>query len=156
MNSFFNNQTMMNQLLRQKDNIENMIQQYSQPQPPVQNIINTNPGVEFEARILTDDEIIDNIFINRKTMFLDKKNAKVVIKDIDGKVLEQYELIIPLDEKDKKILDLETRLKEMEAKFNEYTEPIKPNNEQSKSNANDDVNDKPTTKTRSRTIQDTD
>ena len=35
------NQGMINQLLRQKDNIDNMISQYSQPQQPIQNIINT-------------------------------------------------------------------------------------------------------------------
>ena len=47
----YNNQTMINQLMRQKDNIDSLIQQYSQP-IPVQNIINT--GVDFEARILKE------------------------------------------------------------------------------------------------------
>ena len=41
-NSLYNpNQAIINQLLRQKDNIDNILNQYNQPQAPVQNIINT-------------------------------------------------------------------------------------------------------------------
>lgn len=151
-NYFNQNQPMINQLMRQKDNIENMIQQYSQPQAPVQNIINTNMGVEFEARILNEDEEVGNILINKKTMFLDKKNKKVIIKEVDGKISEEYEIILPLDEKDKKILELENKLKEMEVKINEHTEPIRANDEQQQSNANDDGIIKSSTKTSSKSI----
>ena len=87
------NQQMINQLMRQKDNVENLISQYSQP--PVQNIITT--GTDFEAKII-DDEDINNILINKRTMFLDKKNKKVMVKELDGKISEEYEIIIPLDE----------------------------------------------------------
>lgn len=108
----YNNQAMINQLMRQKDNIDNLISQYSQPSP-VQNIINTS-SLEFEARILKDNEEAENIFVARKTMFLDKKNKKLIIKETDGTISEQYEIILPLDEKDKKILELEKKIKEME------------------------------------------
>ena len=111
------NQPMINQLMRQKDNIDNLLSQYSQP--PVQNIINT--GTEFEARILKDGEDVSNVLINKRTMFLDKTNKKVVIKEIDGKISEEYEIVIPLDEKDKKILELEKKLEEMGGKIDEYT-----------------------------------
>lgn len=68
-----NNQGMINQLMRQKENIENMITQYSQPPAPVQTIINTGSNnFEFEARILKDDEDISNIAIMRKTLFKSK------------------------------------------------------------------------------------
>lgn len=146
------NQGTINQLLRQKDNIENLIQQYSQPQQPIQNIINT-VGIEFEARILKDDEDINNCFISRKTMFLDKKNKKVVIKELDGKISEEYEIVIPLDEKDKKILELENRLKEMEGKINDkYSEHNGTTNEQQQSNTNGNEFVKPTTKTNGKSI----
>lgn len=108
----YNNQAMINQLMRQKDNIDNLISQYSQPSP-VQNIINTS-SLEFEARILKDNEEAENIFVARKTMFLDKKNKKLVIKETDGTISEEYEIVLPLDEKDKKILELEKKIKEME------------------------------------------
>lgn len=154
-NNFFNpNQNMINQLLRQKDNIENMINQYSQPQQaPVQNIINTSSSIEFEARILKDDDDdVENIFINKRTMFLDKKNKKILIKEVDGKISEVYEIILPKDEKDLKIEELEKRLKEMEIKFNEYSKPIIANVEQQQSNAINDELVESTTKAKSKSI----
>lgn len=132
------NQNMLNQLLRQKDNVENLINQYSQP--PVQNIINTN-SLEFEAKILKDDEELDNIFVNKRTMFLDKANKRLVIKELDGRISEEYEVVIPLDEKDQKIKDLEKRLKEMEERINEHSKPNEPTNVESKPLSNDNGHD---------------
>ena len=146
-NNFYNpNQSILNQLMRQKDNVENLINQYSQSQAPVQNIINTGTSLEFEAKILKDDEEVDNIFINKRTMFLDKKNKKLLIKEVDGKISEEYEIVIPLDEKDKHILDLENRLKEVEVYINEHSKPSRTDDVEQKSNAIIDRNVKPTTK----------
>ena len=146
-NNFYNpNQSILNQLMRQKENVENLINQYNQPQAPVQNIINTGTSLEFEAKILKDDEEVDNIFINKRTMFLDKKNKKLLIKEVDGKISEEYEIVIPLDEKDKRILDLENRLKEMEVYINEHSKPSRTDDVEQKSNAIIDRNVKPTTK----------
>ena len=123
------NQPMINQLYRQKDNIENLISQYTQPQAPVQNIINTGGTTEFEAKILGDDEQAENVLVNKRTMFLDKKNKKLVIKEVDGKISEEYEIVIPLDEKDKKILALEDKIREMEEIINvKLPELSKPDN----------------------------
>ena len=143
-NNFYPNQNMMNNLLRQKENIENLINQYNQPQAPVQNIINTGSSLDFEARILTDGEDISNIAINRKTLFVDEKNKKVVVKELDGTISKEYDIIVPLDEKDKKILELESKLKEMEVKFNEYAKSSRTDDERKKSNA--DVNGDDTSK----------
>ena len=152
-NLYGSNQQMINQLMRQKDNIDNLLNQYNQPQAPVQNIINTGGNLDFEARILNDNEEVENIFINKRTMFLDKKNKKVLVKELDGKISEEYGIIIPLDEKDKRILELEKRLKEMEDKINyEYSEPIKPINVKSKSNTNDNEYDDTTTTTISKKL----
>ena len=125
----FNNQNMLNQLIRQKENVENMINQYSQPQnqAPIQNIINQGSNIDFEARILTNGEDVSNIGIMRKTLFVDEANKKVIVKEIDGSISKEYEIVIPLDEKDKKILDLENKLKEMEDKFNEYSKLVRAN-----------------------------
>ena len=110
------NQPMINQLMRQKDSIDNLISQYSQP--PVQNIINT--GSDFEARILKENEEVKDILINKRTMFLDEFNKKLSIKEVDGTISKEYEIVIPLDEKDKKILELEKKIKEMEESKDEY------------------------------------
>lgn len=151
-NMYGQNYAMMNQLLRQKDSIDNLINQFSQPQAPVQNIINTGMNLEFEAKILENNETAENTLVNRRTMFLDKKNKKLMIKELDGKISEEYDLIIPLDEKDKKILDLEKRLKEMEVMIYEHSESIRSNDEQFQSNTNGNGNAKPTAKTNGKSI----
>ena len=122
------NQGIMNQLLRQKDNVENLIQ----------HIINQTANLEMEAKILNNGEDYTNIGITRRTLFVDETNKKVVIKELDGSISKEYEIIVPLDEKDKKILELENRLKEMEVKINEHTEPSRTNDEQQQSNADVD------------------
>ena len=69
-------------------------------------------------------------------MFLDETNKKLYIKELDGTVSKEYEVVIPLDEKDKKILDLENKLKEMESKY-EHSKSFSTNNKQQKSVSND-------------------
>ena len=126
-NYYNSNQGMINQLLRQKDNIDNLINQYQQmpQQSPIQNIINQAPGLEFEARILKENEDPMDIAVIRKTLFVDETNKKVVIKEVDGTISKTYDIVVPLDAKDQKILELETKLKEMEEKINaKYGESI--------------------------------
>ena len=152
-NYYNQNQNLMNNLLRQKENIENLINQYNQPQAPVQNIINTGSSLDFEARILKDNEDISNIAINRRTLFVDENNKKISIKELDGSISKEYDIVIPLDEKDKKIIELENRLKEMEEKINnEYAKPSITNDECKKSNANVDGYDNTPTETVSKSI----
>ena len=154
-NIYGQNQGIMNQLLRQKDNVENMIQQYSQmsTQPPIQNIINQGSNLDFEARILKENEDLHNIAITRRTLFVDEANKKISIKELDGTISKEYEIIIPLDEKDKKIIELENKLKEMEEKINvKYAEPIGTNVEQHQSYANANVNVKSSTKANDKSI----
>lgn len=147
------NQPVINQLMRQKDNIDNLLNQYAQPPMPVQNIINTVPNTDFEARILTDNEDVENILISKRTMFLDKTNKRVLIKELDGRISETYEIIIPLDEKDKRILELENKLKDMEDKINvKYGKPIRTTDKCKQSNTNDNVNTGSSTKTDDSTI----
>ena len=154
-NYYNQNQSIINQLLRQKDNIDEMLEQYSKPPAPVQNIINTGVA-DFEARILQDGEEVANIFVSKRTMFLDKKNKKIMIKETNGEISEEYEIVIPLDEKDKKIIELESKLKEMEGKINEYTKSIRADDEQYKSNANANGHDNSATKTNGEPVQKSD
>ena len=148
----YNNQ-LMNQLYRQRENIENLITQYSQPQPqaPVQNIINTTPSnnqVEIEGKILKPKEDVSNILVNNRTIFIDESNAKVYIKEVDGTLSKIYDIIIPKDEKDLKIEELEKKLKELEEKVNvKYAEPIRSNDDVEQSTTNGVKLIKPTTTT---------
>ena len=118
----YNNIAMMNQLYRQKENIENMINQYSQnvAQPPVQNIINTTGTTsEIDVKFLKNNEDISNVIISKKTLFIDENNAKISIKETDGTISKVYDIIIPKDEKDLKIEELEKKLRELEERVND-------------------------------------
>ncbi len=110
---------LMNQLYRYKDNIDNLINQYGQAQPPVQNIINTSGNTsDTEVRYLKENEDINNIIVSKKTLFIDETKAKISIKEIDGTISKTYDIIVPKDEKDLKIEELENKLKELEEKIN--------------------------------------
>lgn len=118
------NNNMINQLYRQKENIENMITQYAQNlQPPVQNIINTssNNSNEIDVKFLNNNEDIANIIINRKTLFIDEKNNKISLKETNGTISKSYDIIVPKDEKDLKIEELENKLKELEERVNDQS-----------------------------------
>jgi hypothetical protein len=121
--SYNNYNGLMNQLYRQKDNIENMIAQYSQgmmnQQAPVQNIINTSNSSDTEIKMVNKDEDINNIIVTKKTLFIDEYRNKISIKEIDGTISKTYDIIIPKDEKDLKIEELENKLKELEGRIND-------------------------------------
>jgi hypothetical protein len=98
-----------------------MIAQYTQnnAQPPVQNIINTTTSSsDTDVRFLNPNEDISNIIISKKTLFIDEKNAKISLKELDGSISKSYDIIIPKDEKDLKIEELENKLKELEERIN--------------------------------------
>lgn len=144
------NTNMINQLYRQRDNIENMIAQYGQPQqPPVQNIINTtNSATEIDVRFLNANEDISNIIISKRTLFIDEPHNKISIKELDGSLSKTYDIIVPKDEKDLKIEELENKLRELEEKINvQHAEPIVSSDDVKSTGAGTVKFLKPTTKT---------
>ena len=112
---------MINQKKKKKDNIENMIAQYANPQPaPVQNIINTSTSTsDTEIKYLSKNDDVNNIIIMKKTVFIDEYNNKIMIKELDGTISKSYDIIVPKDEKDLKIEELENKVKELEEKIND-------------------------------------
>lgn len=124
-NPYFNPQNSIDRINNQIKDLENLKNQYQNipnvPQQPIQNIINTQTTsqMDFEARYLKKDEEVENIIVQRKTAFISPENRFLKVKEIDG-TITTYELIPPLDEKDKKIIELENKIKEMEAK-NEFS-----------------------------------
>lgn len=75
----YNYNGMMNQLYRQRDNIENMIAQYSQglmnPQAPVQNIINTSSSSDIE-------EVERMLYEISEGRVLNEERAQVLINNM--------------------------------------------------------------------------
>ena len=132
-------------LQRLKANMQNM--GVNSPQP-INNIITTpQPMVQqpiFEAKFTTENP--SDILVNNKTAFINLKDGRLSIKEIDGEIKE-YNLILPKDEKDIKIESLENKIRQMEEKLNqqvyikeecinEYAKFNEPINEKSESYGN--------------------
>ena len=140
----YNNQYMIDNLNRQKDRIDEMIRGYQQPQP-VNNFINTNQTLNdnlYELKVLNDGDEVENILVNNNTIFMGLNRLQ--IKKIDG-TIEKYniEKIFPIDVKDEKIKELNSKLEELERRLNnEYAEHTKSINKIDKSDANVNENSK--------------
>lgn len=137
----FNNTFMLDRLSKQKEEIENMIRNYQNPQQPVNNFITTGqtPSKDLlEWRILNENEEVDNLYVNNKTLFVGSN--MMVLKGIDGS-LEKWEIkkIYPIDEKDKKINALEEEIKKLKEMINdEHAKSTSTTSKRIKSNANVD------------------
>ena len=83
-------------------------------QQPIQNIINTQMPLNnlVMAQFLKENEKVEEMFVNHKTAFIDIFKKELKIKDIDG-TITTYGLILPLDDKDKKIEELEKQIQEL-------------------------------------------
>ena len=108
-----------------------------QEQKPIQNIINTQPQVSdmFMAKFLKQGERPEDIFVNQQTAFIDLNNKKLSIKELDGKITN-YEIILPLDEKDKKIIELEKQINSLKEMMTNGYENATTSNEITEQNGN--------------------
>ena len=151
----YNNNFMLDKLSRQKEEIENLIKNYQNPQTPVNNFINTNQTSSkdlIEWRILNENEEVDNLYVNNKTLFIN--DNLMVLKGVDGS-LEKWEVkkIYPIDKKDEKINQLEEEIKNLKEMINsEHSKSSEPVRECNKSDGFDDVNVKSKPKTTSKSI----
>lgn len=150
-----NNQFMLNSLNREKQKIEDMIQNYqNQAQSPINNFINTQtPNKDLiEWRILNENEEVDNLYVQNKTLFI--SDNLMVLKGVDGK-LEKWKIqkIFPIDKKDEKINELTLKIEELERRLNNDTKLIESTRECNKSIPDDDGYVEPKPKTTNRTIQ---
>lgn len=150
----FNNQFMLDNLTKQKDRIDEMIRNYQQPQP-VNNFINTNqtPNKDLiEWRILNENEEVDNLYVQNKTLFIN--DNMMVLKGVDGS-LEKWQIkkVYPIDKKDEKINQLEEEIKKLKEMIgNEYTKSDESIRELDKPISVDDVDVKPKPKTTGKSI----
>lgn len=150
-----NNTFMLDRLARQREELENMIRNYQNQQPPVNNFINTNqiPHQDLiEWHILKENEEVDNLYVNNKTLFVG--DSMMVLKGVDGS-LEKWEIkkIYPIDKKDEKINALEEEIKKLKEMINnEYAESISTTSECNKSNTNVDGGSNRKSKTSSKSI----
>ena len=148
------NQNMIDNLMRQKDRIDEMIRNYQQPQP-VNNFISTNPTINkdlIEWRVLNENEEVDNLYVGNKTLFIN--DHLMVLKGVDGS-LEKWEVkkIYPIDKKDEKINTLEEEIRKLkEIISNEHTKPNEPTREFEQPDGTTNVNAQSKSKTNSKPI----
>ena len=140
----FNNTFMLDRLTKQKEEIENMIRNYQNPQQPVNNFITTGqtPSKDLlEWRVLNENEEVDNLYVNNKTLFVG--DSMMVLKGVDGS-LEKWEIkkIFPIDKKDEKINALEEEIKKLKEMINdEHAKSTSTTSKRIKSDANVDGDD---------------
>ena len=109
---------------RQIEDLQRLKASYqNMPTQPINNIISTpvapvSTQPIFEAKFTTENPA--DVYVTNKTAFIDLKNGKLTIKEVDGE-MKEYFLILPKDEKDLKIENLERKLREMENKINNYS-----------------------------------
>ena len=129
----------INKLMREKEKLDDLINNY-------QTQVYTSPRDLIEWRILNENEEVDNLYVQNKTLFI--SDNLMVLKGVDGS-LEKWEIkkVYPIDKKDLKISELEEKIKELEERLNEPTEPNGTTRKRNKPNANDDVNVEPKSKT---------
>ena len=126
----------LERLNKSKEELEKLIRDYQQP---INNYINTNqtPPKDFiEWRILNENEEVDNLYVQNKTLFIN--DELMVLKGVDGS-LEKWEVkkVYPIDKKDRKINELEEKIKELEMRLNEPTKSNVANRKRIKSDAAD-------------------
>lgn len=150
----YQNNFMIDRLAKQREEIDNLIRNYQNPQTPVNNFINTNQTQSkelIEWRILGENEEVDNLYVSNKTLFMGENMA--ILKGVDGS-LEKWEVkkIYPIDKKDEKINALEEEIKKLkEMMNNEHEQSNITARSFKQSNANDDeyVESKPKTSSKS-------
>ena len=148
------NQIMLDNLNRQKERIDEMIRSYQNQPQPVNNFINTTQTAQkdmVEWRILNENEEVDNLYVQNKTVFIN--DNLMVLKGVDGK-LEKWEIkkTWPIDKKDEKISELENEIKNLKEVIDEYSKSISTIRKCNKSDGDDDGLIKSTTKTSSKSI----
>lgn len=104
--------------IKELNNLKNTYQNIPHQQPMnVFNVGNTSQ-IDFEARILNENEKPDEIPIQRKTMFFDPKNGVLSIKELNGEIVN-YDVILPKTPEQLKIEELEKQNKELLSKLEE-------------------------------------
>ena len=103
------NNYMVDNLLRQREKIDDMLKNYQQPM----NVFNVGTQIDFEARMLTKDENPKDIIVQRKTAFICLDNALLTIKELNGD-MKEYPIVLPKTPDQIENEKLKARIKELE------------------------------------------
>lgn len=127
-NPYYNANFYMQDLQSIRDRIDSQMRQMQQnqyqmqqPVPQVtQNFqLASNPNNnELESKYAENIDQVKNTFVVKTGLFINKDFTKLWVKDVTGKIkIYSIEEVIELDEKDKKILELQKELNELKGEI---------------------------------------
>lgn len=108
------NNYMVDNLIRQRDRIDEMLKGYQQPM----NVFNVGTQSDFEAKIISKNEKPSETIVQRKTAFICFENGLLTIKEINGDIKE-YKIIMPKTQEQIENEELKERIKELEEQIKE-------------------------------------
>lgn len=108
------NNYMVDNLLRKRNEIDDMIKNCQQPM----NVFNVGTQIDFEARIISKEENPNEIIVQRRTAFICFENALLTIKEINGDIKE-YKIEIPKTKEQIENEELKAKVKELEKQLKE-------------------------------------
>lgn len=114
----YNTQEQIQRLRRMRNDIDNQIMQWQNiPQQPTiqQNFITTPVTNDFDARWVNGMEDVKNANVAKETIFMERENSIFHIKTPQNEIKSfSFQEYVYLDEKDKKIKELEEKIMMLE------------------------------------------
>ena len=104
--------------IRELENLKKGYQNLPQQPTNIFNVGNNTPQINFEARILEENEKPEEILVQRKTMFFDDKKGRLYIKELNGD-LKEYKVELPKTKMELENEELKKKIQEMEKIINE-------------------------------------
>lgn len=108
------NNYMVDNLLRKRNEIDEMLKGCQQPM----NVFNVGTQIDFEARIIGENDNPNEIIVQRRTAFICFEKELLTIKEINGDIKE-YKIIIPKTKEQIENEKLKEKIKELEEKLKE-------------------------------------
>lgn len=131
--------------IRELENLKKGYQNLPQQPTNIFNVGNNTPQINFEARMLEENEKPEEILVQRRTAFIDLKKGLLSIKEINGDIKE-FKIELPKTPEQLKIEELERKVKDYEYELSTINGNSSTNEENGKSDKCDEPEPKKDTK----------
>ena len=131
--------------IRELENLKKGYQNLPQQPTNIFNVGNNTPQINFEARMLEENEKPEEILVQRRTAFINLKKGLLSIKEINGDIKE-FKIELPKTPEQLKIEELERKVKEYEYELSTINGNSSTNEENGKSDKCDEPEPKKDTK----------
>ena len=131
--------------IRELENLKKGYQNLPQQPTNIFNVGNNTPQINFEARMLEENEKPEEILVQRRTAFINLKKGLLSIKEINGDIKE-FKIELPKTPEQLKIEELERKVKEYEYELSTINSNSSTNEENGKSDKCDEPEPKKDTK----------